>query len=673
MITPKFTVSQDNDTVTIVIKAPHIKTQNVDFEVDGAVFKFNLKPYFLRLTFPGNVVDDERAKATYNVGEGELTVVLPKETPGEDFPDLDMLTKLLVRKGDLSTDKQIKRPLIEVISSGETLEGTRQVERDEDFDWEMPQEIRQEIFSEVRYGFNNRYSGFFNHVQETANDVLDVYDPEHATLEQRRENRIQRENSKFDDEYYMSDFMTEEEIQHILKYKTQWWNELRAIQKAEKDNASKKAKVTPTPVPASAIITTPADSTTPTPTKPAASTTFTSTLFANPTKPLTPSIFNIVKDDSDDATNPADAFGLKEISTKKTAPSMNSGIGISSSSSGLILDLEPSKPSPAATSVVTLESDSKPFISTIEPLIDESEPVKHLAGHSIEVIDSSKLNSDLTDGIAELNLSGEDSSVPVKPFSTKEQELMRDLPRREYILENTKSTYLTLIDILFAYSYDLRTSEGDTSVETAWTICKLSPSMAALDQFTTLKETLLASFRRALAYPLNRNWNLALKVLQDVYVILKLGRRGILRALLAIKEVLDHDDVYYIYSKMFIEDYCVWIQSSSEKVIRTLAHELHHFKLDKSELGWHLEELEALAQETPEEEEEEEESDEESDDDSDDSDDSSDDSDSDDDSDDDDDDDDEKKEEKKEDDSTRVNEDESIFVHEGPRPKIIEL
>jgi protein SHQ1 len=154
----------------------------VDFEVDGAVFKFNLKPYFLRyshtpttscqlvahlkqsstrptttnpflsdrlqnlrLTFPGNVVDDERAKATYNVGEGELTVVLPKETPGEDFPDLDMLTKLLVRKGDLSTDKQIKRPLIEVISSGETLEGTRQVERDEDFDWEMPQEIRQEV------------------------------------------------------------------------------------------------------------------------------------------------------------------------------------------------------------------------------------------------------------------------------------------------------------------------------------------------------------------------------------------------------------------------------------------------------------------------------------------------------------------------------------------------
>lgn len=35
-----------------------------------------------------------------------------------------------------------------------------------------------------------------------------------------------------------SDFMIEEEIQHLLKYKTQWWNELRAIQKAEKGKGS---------------------------------------------------------------------------------------------------------------------------------------------------------------------------------------------------------------------------------------------------------------------------------------------------------------------------------------------------------------------------------------------------------------------------------------------------
>ncbi|KAG0259829.1 Hsp90 cochaperone shq1 [Mortierella polycephala] len=645
MITPSFTVSQEDDTVTVIIKAPHIKTQNVDFEVDGPVFKFNLKPYFLRLTFPGNVVDDERAKATYNVGTGELTVVLPKETPGEDFPDLDMLTKLLVRKGDLA-EKQIKQPLIEVISSGETLEGTEKIQIDEDFDWELPQEIKQEIFSDVRYGFNNRYSGFFTHVQETANDVLDVYDPEHATLEARRENRIQRENDKFDDEYYMSDFMNQEEIQHLLKFKPQWWNELRAIQKTEKDVSKKTTSATASVAPVLSV-------------KKVApsSTTFKSTLLSDHPQPTTSSIFNIVNDDSNESL-PSDAFGLKEVSTRTISNSITETSSVSKDAPDIVLDMNPTA------------STTTPLISSVEPLIDESEPVKHLEGHSIVVVDPSKPSNELADELAEMSLSAGDSGA--KPFSTKEQELMRDLPRREYILENTKSTYLSLVDILFAYSYDLRVSEGDTTVETAWTICKLSASMAALDQFTTLRETLLACCRRALAYPLCRNWNLATKVLQDVYVIFKLGRRGILRALLAIKEVLDHDDVYYIYSKMFIEDYCVWIQSASEKVIRTLAHELHHFQLEKSELDWHLEELETLAMEAPEMEEEEGEESESDDDDSSDSDDTS--SDEDDSSDDEEDEDEDEDQDGKDTNKKGDQEvEEGVFMQEGPRPMIVEL
>jgi hypothetical protein len=36
--------------------------------------------------------------------------------------------------------------------------------------------------------------------------------------------------------------MIEDEIQHILKYKTQWWNELRAIQKAEKGKGNHLCK-----------------------------------------------------------------------------------------------------------------------------------------------------------------------------------------------------------------------------------------------------------------------------------------------------------------------------------------------------------------------------------------------------------------------------------------------
>ncbi|KAG0337742.1 Hsp90 cochaperone shq1 [Podila horticola] len=657
MITPVFNVTQDDDYVTIVINAPHIKTQDVDFFVEGQEFKFYLKPYFLRLTFPGNIVEDDRAKATYDVGKGQMTVVLAKEEPGQFFPDLDMLTKLLVRKGDLSEKSkadQIKRPLIEVVSKGDTLEGTN-LEKDEDFDWQLPQQINQEIFSEVRYGFNNRYSGFFTHVTETANDVLDVYDPEHATLEVRRENRIKRENDKFDDEYYMSDFMIEEEIQHILKYKTPWWNELRAVQKAEKDSKqsgkapSKDSPALTTNPKAPASISSAASS----------STTFKSSLMSSQTQPSTPSIFNIVKDDgSDDESSrhqALDSIGLREVSTKSIPK---------------IAEVE--------TSSTLLEPilSKKPLIAPVELMVEEEEEpmeVRPSGLANVTVIDPSRpsLNSNLVTDMADMNLG--ESSPAQKPFSAKEQELMRDLPKREYILENTKLTYLGLIDILFAYSYDLRVTEGDANIETAWTICKLSATMAALDQFTTLRETLLASFRRALAYPLNRNWTLANKVLQDVYVILKLGKRGILRALLAIKDVLDHDDIYYIYSKMFIEDYCVWIQSASDKVIRTLAHELHHFELQKSEIGWHLDELEQLAKETPEEEEEEEEEEDSSEDDSDDEE-SSDDDDEDSENDEEDSNEQDTKDSQKDSDDVRlVPEEESLFVHEGPRPKIVML
>ncbi|KAF9379577.1 Hsp90 cochaperone shq1 [Podila verticillata] len=663
MITPVFNVTQDDDYVTIVINAPHIKTQDVDFFVEGQEFKFYLKPYFLRLTFPGNIVEDDRAKATYDVGKGQMTVVLAKEEPGQFFPDLDMLTKLLVRKGDLSEKSkadQIKRPLIEVVSKGDTLEGT-QLEKDEDFDWQLPQQINQEIFSEVRYGFNNRYSGFFTHVTETANDVLDVYDPEHATLETRRENRIQRENDKFDDEYYMSDFMIEEEIQHILKYKTPWWNELRAVQKAEKDSKqSEKSAPKDTP-----SLTTKPKAPVSISSAASSSTTFKSSLLSSQSQPSAPSIFNIVKDDGSNDEGPRqqalDSIGLREVSTKSI----------------------PKAEVESSTSSFLEISSSKPLIAPVESMMtqEDEEPlmIRPSGLANVTVVDPTRLslNSNLVTDMADMNLG--ESSPAQKPFSAKEQELMRDLPKREYMLENAKSTYLGLIDILFAYSYDMRVTEGDANIETPWTICKLSATMAALDQFTTLKETLLAGFRRALAYPLNRNWNLAQKVLQDVYVILKLGKRGILRALLAIKDILDHDDIYYIYSKMFVEDYCVWIQSASEKVIRTLAHELHHFELQKSEIGWHLDELEQLAKETPEEDEDEEESSEEENSSEDDNDD--DDSDSDDDEDDSDDDEEANEQDSKDNqkDSDHASlapeepEEDSIFVHEGPRPKIVML
>lgn len=49
------------------------------------------------------------------------------------------------------------------------------------------------------------------------------------------------------------------------------------------------------------------------------------------------------------------------------------------------------------------------------------------------------------------------------------------------LLSNEKATYLGLVDILFAYSYNHRVFEGENTVESAWCIGKLCSSMACLE------------------------------------------------------------------------------------------------------------------------------------------------------------------------------------------------
>lgn len=81
------------------------------------------------LHFPGNLVEDDDSRATYDPSSGQFTVKITKETKGEHFEDLDLLTKLLARKGEASTDKP-KKPLIEVI--GETSNEEEHPPRDPD-------------------------------------------------------------------------------------------------------------------------------------------------------------------------------------------------------------------------------------------------------------------------------------------------------------------------------------------------------------------------------------------------------------------------------------------------------------------------------------------------------------------------------------------------------------
>jgi hypothetical protein len=59
-------------------------------------------------------------------------------------------------------------------------------------------------------------------------------------------------------------------------------------------------------------------------------------------------------------------------------------------------------------------------------------------------------------------------------------ERLKDFPVREYILtpHDQQALYLGLFDIIAAYCYDHRTTEGDSTSESAWTINKLSATLS---------------------------------------------------------------------------------------------------------------------------------------------------------------------------------------------------
>ncbi|XP_026534843.1 protein SHQ1 homolog [Notechis scutatus] len=219
MITPVFELSQDPDFLTIIIKVPYARVSEFDVYFEGNSFRFYAKPYFLRLILPGRVVEDGREKASYD-GSGIFTIHLPKETPGEKFDGLDMLTVLLAPKKSRSA-----KPLVEEMGAPDE----ENMEEEEEFDWEIEQTLQKDNMEDSlcpssSYGFGSQKSGVFRRLQDELNEVVDVKNPDITPASERREKRLAAEAAKFDPDHYLADFFEEEAIHRLLNYKPWWVN-----------------------------------------------------------------------------------------------------------------------------------------------------------------------------------------------------------------------------------------------------------------------------------------------------------------------------------------------------------------------------------------------------------------------------------------------------------------
>lgn len=111
-------------TIETLIYSLTSQASDVEMHVDGTLFSVHISPYFLRLVFPATVVEDETSTAVYDPATGYLTVTLTKETPGQEFKDLDMLAKLLAPPKRVEPASQ---PTIEVLDS----QDSDQISRDD--------------------------------------------------------------------------------------------------------------------------------------------------------------------------------------------------------------------------------------------------------------------------------------------------------------------------------------------------------------------------------------------------------------------------------------------------------------------------------------------------------------------------------------------------------------
>ena len=78
--------------------------------------------------------------------------------------------------------------------------------------------------------------------------------------------------------------------------------------------------------------------------------------------------------------------------------------------------------------------------------------------------------------------------------------------------------------------------------------------MSWFEEHGSTRELCVCFVRRALAFPLYRNWKLALRVVADVAAICEAGQACAVRCLLQIKSVFDRDETRYLGTSEALRD-----------------------------------------------------------------------------------------------------------------------
>lgn len=169
---------------------------------------------------------------------------------------------------------------------------------------------------------------------------------------------------------------------------------------------------------------------------------------------------------------------------------------------------------------------------------------------------------------------------------------------------NDESTlYYGLIDILFSYCYEARVCELEFNVGSTWSICTLSATLSCLEEYESIDQVIRTMSSRSLVFPFVRNFKAIDVVKSDVLALLKAGRRHILKILLNLHSLFEHDDLRYLVNDLYLSDYCIWIQKyAKDAVLAKLCQKIEKVDMislkDSLNEKWNLDEYESILNES---------------------------------------------------------------------------
>lgn len=571
MITPQFSVRQDDDRVYIDIRALHIRSAggSMEFTVDGELFVFALNPYYLRLRFPGRLLSDEdeqvieddsfKSTTSYDASTSIIHISISKSVKGQHFPDLDLVSKLLARTANIVGQNQ----------------GQQEIDEDE-----KKNKVDDLLKKSNQIGTTSGNPPLIQEIDENNNEIqsssiIDIDNTnKHVTTtgtgaEGEGEGETEKSHTNNNNNISAADIDN-----HFSKMAA----EAEAFDwEIEQHDPGRIEDVNMTMV------------------------------------------SDGVKDGAED-----NLLGLSDNNNNNNLKGrygfnrQYSGVMEVSVSSGTndvndVIDASTSTPSSRHQLRFELEAmsfDADYYLSDTfdePPELDSILNWKSEANIAFERLSkkslSSKKKNDSTSQQQQQQQFALETEESIK-FTTKENDYMTQIAKdkmgptsKSYHNLSTyesKRLYLGLVSIIFASCYEERVTLGEGTVESGWTVAKLCPLFSGLDdEFVDegMPGIVSACLRRSLCFPYLRNWKLsALGVFyRDVYEILRLGRRRILRVLLRVKQLFDNSShgeggsQYYVYSRIWVDDYIAWIQvAAQDSVIRSLAHELRKINFQES-------------------------------------------------------------------------------------------